>query len=140
MNIRPITSTPRAIAFAGEESITKTTRQTKTKELPPEVEAKTLEKLGKLSSRQVVGVDLIPVKGWHTINLRSSKRNNIQTVSYPTDGSQEIQVVYTERHYKKMTARKSRNVEAKPAIIAYLNGLAEAVIARRKGIGHLRKP
>lgn len=131
MNIRPLTSTPKAFAFKGHEWVTKTTTVTTIHPLESEAEAKTLKNLGKLSPRQVVGVDLIPVPGWHTINFRTSTRNKIQTVSYVTANPQLIQVVYPGRKYKSMVVSKHRSVEAKPSILAHLNTLAEAFLRKR---------
>lgn len=140
MNIRLITSTPKAIAFAGSEIEIKTTKRTEISPLPPKAKSETRKKLSNLSPKQVESVDLTPVEGWRTVNFRTSRRNRIERVSWATDGSRDIYVRFSPIKSTDTIIEKSHNVGATRRVIAYLNRLAETVIARRGGIGHLRKP
>lgn len=133
MNIRPIISTPKTVAFAGAESTRVTTKQETIKPLSTKVEEATLKKLSTLSARQVT--DTEATSGWQSLLFRISKRNRIRRVDWATDSSGRVEVTYPNKFeagiLDSINIEKSRRVVAKPEIITHLNRLMEIFLKKR---------
>lgn len=132
MNIRPITSTPRAVAFGGKEA--RVVTRTKEKPLFPEDEVRTLAKLGELSDRQVVRVEGTTLP-WYSVTFRTSTRNRINYAYWMKDGSDVIELAYPDIKIKKTgtTIQRSRQVAARHDIISHLNRIMEKYLSRARG-------
>lgn len=132
MNIRPITSVPKAITFAGSEARLVTRK--KEKPLFHEDEVRTLAKLGELSDRQILAVEGTTLP-WYSVSFKTSRRNRISHVWWMKDGSSEINVEYPNITIKRTgtTIERARQVAARHDIISHLNRIMDKYLSRARG-------
>lgn len=129
MNIRPITSAPKAVAFAGSRILLPSKAKFKSSEISTEIKPlsskakfETLEKLRKLNSRRILSAKVTP-EGFNKVEFKPSKRNRIELVSWARDGeAEDILVKFAARHIKSTGTiiEKSHRVDAAPSVLEHL--------------------
>lgn len=112
MNIRPITSTPRAVAFAGSKSTTFTKHEGET--TSPQFDKSELTKMLKLTEEQIEAVDTND--NTVTLTFKPEGKNRFWRVTVPTNGighdeSSPINIDYFTRQKGKGNVAKSLEIE-----------------------------